>query len=361
MSWSYSIGRLFGSELRVHATFFLLLAWIGTASWLSDGPAAAIISILFVLALFSCVVAHELGHALMARRYGVRTPDITLLPIGGMARLERIPENPREEIAVAMAGPAVNIVIWMVLVVIFGAQGNPLTLFSMEGASQGFFERLAAANLFLAIFNMIPAFPMDGGRVLRAALSSAVGRVRATRVASQAGQLIAFLFGYLGLVSGNPILLLIAIFVFLAAMAENSNVQLHDLMKGVMARDAMITSFEGLKPSDTLKSAEMALLRTTQSEFPVLNADGSLAGFLVKSDIIARHQAGSDYATVEDAMIKAIPMIELIDPLDAALDDLQSGGVPAVAVTDHKGLFLGYITRENIGEWAVLSSTTRRT
>lgn len=360
MSWSFSIGRVFGSELRIHATFFLLLAWIGTATWLSDGLEAALVSILFVLALFSCVVAHEFGHALMARRYGVRTPDITLLPIGGMARLERIPENPREEIAVAVAGPAVNIAIWLVLVVIFGVKGNPSALFSLDEAGQGFFERLAAVNLFLVIFNMIPAFPMDGGRVFRAALSGAVGRVRATRIAAHAGQLFAFLFGYLGLVSGNPILLLIAIFVFMAAMAENSNVQLHGLMKGVMARDAMITTFETLKPGDSLKSAEMSLLRTTQSEFPVLNLDGSLAGFLTKSDIIAQHQAGPHSEKVSDTMVKAIPMIELTDPLDAALDDLQSSGIPAVAVTDPKGVFIGYITRENIGEWAVLSGTTSR-
>ncbi|WP_292292031.1 site-2 protease family protein [Marivita sp.] len=359
MSWSFSIGHILGSDLRVHATFFLLLAWIGTVTWLAEGPAATFANLAFVLALFACVVAHEFGHALMARRYGVRTPDITLLPIGGMARLEKIPEYPREEIAVALAGPAVNVVIWLVLVLGFGVRGNPAELVSLEDPSQSFLERLAAVNLFLVVFNMIPAFPMDGGRVFRAVLAGSMGRVRATRWAARAGQAIAFLFGYLGLVSGNPILILIAIFVFMAAMAESSDVEMHDLVKGVMARDAMITAYEALAPGDTLPAAEMALLRTTQSEFPVVNADGTLAGILAKSAIIAHHQGATQAAKVADVMLGEVPTLMLTDPLERALDALHQPNTPAVAVTDRKGLFLGYITRENIGEWVVLSSRPR--
>ncbi len=359
MSWSFSIGHILGSDLRVHATFFLLLAWIGTATWLAEGPAAALANLAFVLALFACVVAHEFGHALMARRYGVRTPDITLLPIGGMARLEKIPEHPREEIAVALAGPAVNVVIWIVLVVGFGVQGDPADLVSLEDPSQTFLERLAAVNLFLVVFNMIPAFPMDGGRVFRAVLAGSMGRVRATRWAARAGQAIAFLFGYLGLVSGNPILILIAIFVFMAAMAESSDVEMHDLVKGVMARDAMITAYEALAPGDTLHTAEMALLRTTQSEFPVVNADGTLAGILTKSAIIAHHQGVTQGATVAVVMLSELPTLMLTEPLERALDALHQPNTPAVAVTDRKGQFLGYITRENIGEWVVLSNRPR--
>lgn len=359
MSWSFSLGRLLGSELRIHATFFLLIAWIGTATWLSEGPVAALFNIAFVLSLFACVVAHEFGHALMARRYGIRTPDITLLPIGGMARLERIPEKPREEIMVALAGPAVNVVIWLVLTVVLGVQSTPTDLISLEEPNQGFLERLAAINLFLVLFNLIPAFPMDGGRVFRAALSGSLGRVKATAIAARGGQIMAFLFGYFGLVSGNPILILIAIFVFMAAMAENSDVYLHDLTKGVMARDAMITSYEALDPDAPLKSAEMALLRTTQSEFPVLNPDGTLAGFLTKAAIVAHHQTDAPQLSVSSAMIAEIPQIGLTTPLEQALDALQQPDIPAVAVVDRHNVVLGYITRENIGEWAVLSSPPR--
>lgn len=359
MSWSFSIGRILGSDLRVHATFFLLLAWIGTAKWLDAGAAAALADIVFVLALFACVVAHEFGHALMARRYGIRTPDITLLPIGGMARLEKIPEKPSEEIAVALAGPAVNVVIWLVLTIGFGAYGNPTDLVSLEEPTQGFLERLAAVNLFLVVFNLIPAFPMDGGRVFRAVLARSMGRSRATRFAARAGQLIAFLFGYLGLVSGNPVLILIAIFVFMASISENSDVQMHDLAKGFMARDAMITTFEALSPHDSLQTAEMALLRSSQSEFPVMTADGGFVGLLTKAAIIAHHQGQVQGATVADIMLTAVPKVALAAPLERAIDALQQSDIPAVAVVDRNDHFLGYITRENLGEWAILSSRPR--
>ena len=354
MSWSYSLGHLLGTEVRVHATFLLLLAWIGTAAWLSAGPSAALVNVAFVVALFACVVAHEFGHALMARRYGIATKDITLLPIGGMARLEKIPEDPGQEIAVALAGPAVNIVIWAVLTVGFGASASLTALFSIDDLQQGFFARLAAINLFLALFNMIPAFPMDGGRVFRAALAGVLGRVRATQVAAYTGQFIAFLFGYLGLVNGNPILLLLAVFVFLAAMAESSDVALHDVAKGVKARDAMITSFEALEADASIEVAASALLRTTQSEFPVLESDGALAGFLTKAAILGASGQGASITPVRDVMVTPIPSLALGAPLEHALDDLQRPEIPAVAVTGAKGDFIGYITRENIGEWAVL-------
>ena len=338
----------------MHATFLLLLAWIGTAAWVADGPLAALVNIAFVLALFVCVVAHEFGHALMARRYGISTPDITLLPIGGVARLEKIPEEPAQEVAVALAGPAVNVVVWVVLSVVFRVDGGLQSLFLVEDLEQGFFERLAAINLFLALFNMIPAFPMDGGRVLRAVLTIPRGRHTATRVAAFAGQFIAFLFGYMGLASGNPILLLIAIFVFMAALAESSDIALHDLARGSLARDAMITSFESLAADASFETAANALLRTTQTEFPVVKTDGALAGFLTKKTILSKSQTNDRLSSVTDGVVSDVPSVKLTDPLEAAFDGLQKPDIPAVAVNDTHNNFIGYITRENLGEWAVL-------
>jgi len=361
MSWSFSIGTLLGSELRVHATFLLLLAWIGTAAWVAGGPMAALVNVAFILALFACVVAHEFGHALMARRYGVRTPDITLLPIGGMARLERIPEDPGQEIAVALAGPAVNVAIWAVLSLFLGVSADITALVAIDDTGQGFLERLAAINLFLVLFNMIPAFPMDGGRVLRALLATRMDRVRATRIAAYAGQGIAFLFGFLGLTTGNPLLMLIAVFVFLAAMAESSDVALHDLAKGYLARDAIITSYEPLGPDDPMQSAEAALLRTTQAEFPVLDTDRQLVGVLTKAAIVANAQDRGAKKRVSDAMTTEIATVPLSAPLEDVLDLLQQAETAFVAVTDRSGHFVGYITRENIGEWMVLNQTRRRT
>jgi stage IV sporulation protein FB len=180
MAWSFPIGRLFGSEIRIHVTFFLLLAWIAIAHYQQGGTQAAIEGVAFILALFACVVAHEFGHALAARRYGIRTPDITLLPIGGLARLERMPEKPSEEIIVALAGPAVNVVIAGVLIVIMNARFDMVALQGLDNPALDFMVRLASVNIFLVLFNLIPAFPMDGGRVLRAVLSLWYPRTQAT-------------------------------------------------------------------------------------------------------------------------------------------------------------------------------------
>lgn len=351
MTWTFPLGRLFGSELRVHATFFLLLAWVAAAAWAESGPAAALDNTLFVIALFACVVAHEFGHALTARRYGIRTPDITLLPIGGMARMEKMPEQPGQEIAVALAGPAVNVVIWAVLIA-FGAS-TEMEALSNPSNPQDFLGRLAAVNLFLAVFNLIPAFPMDGGRVLRAALSIGMDRVRATRIAATAGQLVAFVFGFLGLTSGNLILLLIALFVFMAAQAEARDVESRDIATGLHLRDAVITSFESLSPNDPMHVAAQTLIRTTQHEFPVLDGDGRLAGFLTRQALFQAMAEGQNTRPVSEVMTE-VPSLPLGSPLSAAIDALQQA--PAVAATDQEGHVLGYVTSENMGELMVLRS-----
>lgn len=354
MAWSFSLGRLLGSELRVHVTFFLLIIWIGFAAYQNAGWAGAVENIAFVLALFACVVAHEFGHALMARRYGIRTPDITLLPIGGLARLERMPETPRHEIMVALAGPAVNVVIWLVLMLL-GAETRISTLTDIDSPNPDFLGRLAIVNLFLAVFNMIPAFPMDGGRVFRALLCLIMDRVRATRVAAFAGQTVAFLLGFMGLTSGNPVLILIALFVFIAANAESQDVAMQSVSRRLLARDAMITRFETLGPQDTLNTAAQAVIHTTQHEFPVLTPSGELLGFVTRDRLfaaLAGDHPRSDPAT--SVMQEDIPQVTLTTGLEQVLDLLHQGA-PAVSVHGEAGQMHGYITRENVGELMVIS------
>ncbi|WP_425046537.1 site-2 protease family protein [Primorskyibacter sp. S87] len=354
MTWSFSIGRILGSDLRVHVTFFLLLAWVGFAAYSEAGLPGAIENILFVIALFACVVAHEFGHALMARRYGIATPDITLLPIGGLARLERMPENPRREIAVALAGPAVNIVIWALLVVVFGAGISVDDLAVIDSTGPGFLQRLAIVNLFLAVFNMIPAFPMDGGRVFRAFLCLWTDRVTATRWAAIAGQVVAFGLGFAGLSGGNPVLVLIALFVFVAANAESQDVAMRAAARRVLARDAMITRFESLHPEDTLDVAANAVIRTTQHEFPILDPNGRLLGFLTREALFAALAGdGSRLQAVSSIAETQIPTVSLLTGLEQVLDTLHTGA-PAVAVCTESGHLTGYITRENVGELMVL-------
>ncbi|WP_300067207.1 site-2 protease family protein [uncultured Ruegeria sp.] len=353
MTWSFSLGRLLDSELRVHVTFFLLLAWIGFAAYSSGGWPAAIENLVFVLALFACVVAHEFGHALMARRYGIKTPDITLLPIGGLARLERMPEKPMQEVWVALAGPAVNVAIWVILVIL-GAGMPYEAITQIESANVGLLDRLAYVNLLLAAFNMIPAFPMDGGRVFRALLCLRMDRVKATRLAALGGQVVAVGFGFLGLSSGNPILILIAVFVFVAANAESQDVALRSVARRVLARDAMITEFHALSPADTLSTAAQAVIHTTQHEFPVLDTDDSLLGFVTRDRLfaaLAGDHPRSDLAT--SIMETDIPQIGLTAGLEAVLEELHKGA-PAIAVLGRTGRMIGYITRENIGELMVI-------
>ncbi len=353
MTWSFPLGRLFGSELRVHVTFFLLLAWVGFAAYSDGGLSAAIENLVFVLALFACVVAHEYGHALMARRYGIRTPDITLLPIGGLARLERMPQKPMQEVWVALAGPAVNVAIWLVLVIL-GASTQVDTLAQIDSPRADLLGRLAYVNLLLAAFNMIPAFPMDGGRVFRALLCLKLDRVKATRIAAIGGQIVAVCLGFLGLTTGNPILVLIAVFVFVSANAESQDVALRTATRRVLARDAMITEFHALTPEDTLSTAAQAVIHTTQHEFPVLDGNGVILGFVTRNRLLAA--LASDHPRSERAMTimdTDIPKVLLTTGLNKVLEGLHKGA-PAVAVCTRAGQMVGYITRENIGELMVI-------
>src|SRR5262245_19847163 len=247
MSWSLDIGSIAGTAVRVHVTFLLFLGWIFVAGWTSDWPQAAWQSLVFMVLLFACVVAHEFGHIFTARAFGVATPDVTLLPIGGVARLERVPEEPRQELLIAIAGPLVNVAIALVLMAFLGAKLDPAQLAAVERPNASMIEKLAAVNLFLAAFNMIPAFPMDGGRVLRALLATRLGHVRATEIAAMIGQGVAFALGFFGLLY-NPLLIFIAIFVYLAASSEAHLVAIRAMSRGVPVSAAMMTQFATLTP-----------------------------------------------------------------------------------------------------------------
>jgi stage IV sporulation protein FB len=349
MAWSFPIGRLFGSEIRIHVTFLLLLAWIAISHYQQGGWPAAVQGTLFIIALFACVVAHEFGHALAARRYGIKTPDITLLPIGGLARLERMPEKSGQEIVVALAGPAVNVVIAVLLVLLMNARFDMQALERLDNPALSFMVRLASVNIFLVVFNLIPAFPMDGGRVLRAVLALWYPRTQATNIAARIGQALAFVFLFVGLM-GNPLLIFIAIFVYLAATAEAQSVGLIDVSRNLGVRDAMITRFETLGPQATIGEAAELLLRTTQHEFPVVDGGGKLRGMLTRNAMVqALSKTGRD-APVLDAMTGDIPTVAFGSRLEAALQRLQGRSAPAVGIVDGDGRLVGYVTPENIGE-----------
>jgi len=358
MSWSFPIGTVKGTVIRIHLTFLLLLLWIGGTAYAQGGPEAALASVVFICLLFLCVLLHEFGHVFAARRYGVQTPDITLLPIGGVARLERIPEKPAEELVVAMAGPAVNVVIAAILVLLLGGVPSIQAMAEMQNQGLGMLERLAWVNVMLVVFNLIPAFPMDGGRMLRAALAWRLGYVRATQIAAGVGQVVAFGLGLLGLFGGNPLLVFIALFVYLGAASESQAVQMRDVGRGIPVADAMVTRFETLPPNATVEDAVQLLIQTTQREFPVVDGGGVLRGVLTRDAMIrALKEQGPD-APVLEVMQRDVPMIGARQCLADAMQALHGRGtpVPAVGVTDASGRLVGLVTPENVGEMMMVQS-----
>src|SRR5262245_58281390 len=348
MSWSVSIGRIAGTAVRIHITFLLFLVWIWAANYFTGGADAAWTSIVFMVLLFLCVLLHEFGHVFTARAFGVQTPDVTLLPIGGVARLERIPEEPMQEFLIAIAGPLVNVVIAIILIVLFGADLGPRYMAAMDNAQVSMVDRLASVNLFLALFNLIPAFPMDGGRILRSLLAIRLGFARATSIAATIGQLFAFALGFIGLF-GNPLLIFIAIFVYLAATSEAQVAQVRAMSRGVPVTAAMMTQFATLPPHARIEQAIETLLRTSQSEFPVVE-DGRLVGVFGRNDIIkALRELGPD-AEIGKVMTRDVPTISYRGWLDEAFRLLQEKSKPAVGVVDQSGRLVGLVTSETIGE-----------
>ena len=358
LGWSISIGSVKGTAVRLHFTFLLFLAWIGVTLYAQGGALAAASGVTFLLFLFLCVVLHEFGHILAARHFGIRTPEVVLLPIGGVSRLERIPERPREELIMALAGPAVTFAISAVLIAALGGLPEPLDIL---GATtwRTLLAQLAYANLVLLLFNLLPAFPMDGGRVLRALLSARLGHVRGTRIAATIGQILAIAFALIGLMAGHVILVLVAFFVYLAAGAEAGLARVRMATSGIPAREAMVTSFESLSDRAPIVDAAEALLRTSQHEFPVVDDDGRFRGILSRTAIVKAMDELGGSAAIGQAMQADAPTVSAWDHLDDVLGLLQDG-MSTIAVVDVDGKLVGLITWENLFERLLISQARTR-
>jgi stage IV sporulation protein FB len=302
-----------------------------------------------------------LGHALAARRYGVRTRDITLLPIGGVARLERIPEKPSQEIAVALAGPAVTFLIAAVLLAILLGAGGTQFLENPTALQGNFLARLFAYNVFLALFNLIPAFPMDGGRVLRALLATRLDYLRATQIAANVGQGIALLFGLAGLL-GNPFLLFIALFVFIGAGQEAAAVQMRSAFEGVPVSRAMIRDFRTLRGDEPLSRAVELLLGGHQQDFPVLGSGpaGPVLGILTRADLLTSLASGRTDRSVGEVAKRSCGTAHPREMLEGVFRRMQENGCPAVPVIDADGSLVGMVTLENVGELAMVQGARAR-
>ncbi|MFB3903133.1 MAG: site-2 protease family protein [Acidobacteriota bacterium] len=352
MRWSWRIGSLFGIPVYIHATFVLIIVWVALSHWLrGQSFGAALAGIVFVLALFACVVLHELGHALTARRYRIKTRDITLLPIGGVARLERMPDDPREELWVALAGPAVNVAIAGTLFLVQYVTGSWQALGDVSISQGSFVERLMLLNVFLVAFNLLPAFPMDGGRVLRALLATRLSYVRSTQLAATIGQAMALLFGLVGFLA-NPFLIFVAFFVWIGAAQEASLVEMRTSLAGIPVSQAMQTEFRVLETSDSLGRAVDMILAGAQQDFPVTER-GRLAGVLTRTELVkalAQKPLGTPVADVMRHNFAVVDAFEMLEVALARLNECACNTIPVL----RDGNLVGLLTSENFGEFMMI-------
>jgi Zn-dependent protease len=358
MKWSWKIGRFVGIDVYLHTTFLLLIGWVGLSYWMQTRQLSSTLEgVAFLLALFLSVVLHEYGHALTARRYGIKTRDITLLPIGGLARLERMPDKPIQEFWVALAGPLVNVVITAVLFVYLLLTGTLAPLHGLSLTGGPFLERLMSVNLTLVLFNLLPAFPMDGGRVLRAILAMRLEYTRATQIAATIGQGLAFVFGFIGLFT-NPMLVFIALFVWIGAAQESGLTQVRSAMSGIPVNRVMLTDFQVLTPQDTLARAVQLILEGSQQDFPVLE-NNTVVGILTRGDLVKALSARGQAAPVGEAMRRDFDQVhpgDMLEPVFARLKECDCRIFPVIQ--DEK--LVGLISAENVGEFMMIQTALRQ-
>jgi Zn-dependent protease/CBS domain-containing protein len=361
MGSAFKIGRFSGIDVRVHWTFFLLLAFFAFIGYQASGsPLGALTAAVTIVALFLCVLLHEFGHSLVAQRLGIEIHSITLLPIGGVSNLESLPEKPADEVKISVAGPLVSVVLALLFFgvgLLLGAVPRvPTDLFTGWFGSVGqFFFYLGFLNMVLAVFNLLPAFPLDGGRILRGLLATRLGAVRATDVASVVGQVFAAAFFLVGLLSGDFLLALVAVFIFFGASGEAQMVRQRELTRGLTVSDVMGTKHrtETVTPNHTFGQVLELVLHGYQEDFPVLD-DGKLVGVLTRNEIMTAAHSPERYSSVRDLMKTNVPTISSqADLFEDGLRILQQSGLRALPVTEN-GELVGMLTIEDVGQASLL-------
>lgn len=340
--WAWKVATVAGIDVYIHASFLLLIGFI-TFSDLAAGQGAISVfrGTLLILAVFTAVVLHEFGHALMARRFGVRTSDITLWPIGGVARLDRMPDMPKQQLLVALAGPAVNLLIALLLYGVVSLIGGPVGIARFGHVGGPFLTQLMWFNVSLALFNLLPGYPMDGGRILRAILAMRLEPLRATQIAARVGQGVAVVFGIMG-VLGSPLLVVIALFVWMGATSEYSASTRRLALTGILVQDAMITDFKAVSVSDPLSRALDLTLAGFQRDFPVMDG-ANLVGLLTRADVLSGTAVSGANQSVYQAMRKEFETTSPSEALDDALSRTQKSASRILLVVENDTL-VGLLT-----------------
>ncbi len=360
---SWKLARIFGIDVLVHWSFPILIVYVVFSALTSGATLTlALVQVALVLCVFVCIVMHEYGHALTARQFGIRTREITLLPFGGLAQLEKMPDKPWQELLVAVAGPAVNVVIAAVLAgVLFataGIKGVTDIKWIAEGVP-GFLAQLMAVNIFLILFNAIPAFPMDGGRVLRSVLAMFIDHVQATKIAATIGRVVAVGFGIYALIPPiEPFLILIAFFIFTAAGGESRYVQTKALLAGARVRDVMATEFRSVTPLTRISDLAQAGAPGGQQDYPVV--EGELpVGMVYRALLLVAITHGKQDQNVGSIMKADCGSVRPDDPLQGAIEQMQATGYPTLPVIEHDRL-VGLISAAYINDWMRMQAAQRQ-
>jgi Zn-dependent protease/CBS domain-containing protein len=341
--------RIFGVPVRFHFTFLMLLVFLIFLG-LSGRQSGAAMAI-YVAALFGSVLLHELGHSLAARYYGVKTVEIVMFPIGGVARLDRA-LRAHEELWIALAGPAVNLVIAAAIFGYLYATGALVPAEQLlDATDENLLERIGIGNVILAVFNLLPAYPMDGGRVLRSLLARFRTENEATRIAAKTGRIFAGVMGLYGLLSMNFMLVFVALFVYLGASQEGAAAEGKALTEGIPVRAAMITDFRSLPHGATIRDAAELLIATSQQDFPVVFGD-RVMGLLGRADLLKAIVSAGPEAYVSSVMNRNFLTLSPDEPLPEAMQKLAAGGSCALVIED--GKLAGLLTVENISEYLLL-------
>jgi Zn-dependent protease/CBS domain-containing protein len=360
MNWSVKIFRVKGIDIKLHLTFILILVW-AAYHWsgvTNAGLEGALFGVIATLLLFVSVTLHELGHSLVALKHGVRVQDITLMPMGGLARMEEIPEEPKREFSIALAGPLVNFALAAALYLLSTSLGWGSS-FSLSGLSQSMSQvsakslliYLTTANFTLGVFNLVPAYPMDGGRILRALMALRMDHGRATAIAVKIGQGLAFLIGLWGFTTGSFTLVLIAIFIWMGAGSEGEQSQVKEALRGVTVARAMSSNPETVRANDSLARAIELTLTSLQADFPVVHArHGGLVGFLSENDLLTGLKDHGQHAPVSSVMRTGYPSARVDEPLYQAQQRMAQDKVRAMPVLDHAGRLVGLLTAMDINE-----------
>ena len=356
MKGSFKLGSIAGIGIFIHWSFTLLIAYIVYSNYRSGHNAEQIMwAVIFILSIFVTVFLHELGHALAAKKYNIKTKDITILPIGGLARLERIPEKPKEELIVAIAGPAVNIALALITgLFITLPEIKELTIQLSGGVNQSnFFLNFFIVNIWLAIFNLIPAFPMDGGRVLRAILSMKVERHIATKIAARIGQLLAVGFIFLGFYS-NPFLIFIGLFIILGAQGEVEMTKAGFMLRGIFVKDIVMKHYETIDENDIVENAVKQLLNGQCKNFLVTSQNNPV-GSLSRDEIIEALSNNGNRATIHAVMNKSPLRLSVQEPIEAAYQKML-GNKNGLAIVYDNQQFVGVLDLDNILEFIMIKN-----